>query len=165
MKRIIRLTESDLARIVKRVINEQQKTPMVDGASAEVGGSVLIVLSEPTVIAGAGYKGTPSVQVKFNGIEAKSDGSIIRKGNIVGYGICGKVADSAGGGSTDYAPSNLSLRGTADVAEGGNTYGFKNNGPVGTAARNFCLSKGAKSLGPGASGDMSAMARKVYQNM
>jgi hypothetical protein len=166
MKRIIRLTESDLTRIVRRVISEQEKKPMIDGASAEVGGNVLIVLSEPTTIAGSGYKGTPSVQVKFEGIEAKRDGTIVRKGNLVGYAICGKVANSdGGGGSMNYAPSNLSLRGSADVAEGGNLYGFKNNGPVGIAARNFCASKGAKNVGPGSSGDMAATAREVYQNI
>jgi hypothetical protein len=166
MKRIIRLTESDLTRIVRRVISEQEKKPMIDGASAEVGGNVLIVLSDPTVTAGSGYRGTPSVQVKFDGIVAKSDGTIVRKGNLVGYAICGNVANSGGGGgSMNYAPSNLSLVGTADVAEGGNLYGFKNNGPVGSVARNFCASKGAKNVGPGASGDMAAMARKVYQNI
>jgi hypothetical protein len=168
MKRIIRLTESDLTRIVRRVIAEAEtsgpgKTPMVDGGKQEVGGNVLIVLSQPVVTGGAGYKGTPSVQIKFNGIVAKMDGTVVRKGNLVGYGICGNVANQ--GGSIDFAPSNLSLVGTNDVAEGGNLFSFKNNGVIGSAARNYCSSKGVKTMGPGVSYDTAADAREVYKNI
>ena len=164
MKRIIRLTESDLTRIVKRVISEQSKTPMVDGGLRQNGGGALIALSQPTVTAGSGYRGTPSVQVKFNGVQLNSDGTVVRKGNIVGYAICGKVNDQSGGGAMVYNPAGLSLEGTSDVPAG-NLFYFNDGSPISAAAKNFCISKGVKDLGKGITYDAKSAASSVYSKL
>jgi hypothetical protein len=158
MKRIIRLTESDLTRIVRRVISEQKKTPMIDGATSDTGDLFTVVLSNPVASAGAGYKGTPSVQVKFQGMKIKSDGSVVNKGNMVLYGICGRVGD------TVHNPGAMSTRSTEDVITG-NIFKFSAGGPVDAAARQFCQSKGAKELAAGFSGDRSSHAKSIYDKV
>ncbi len=168
MKRIIRLTESDLARIVRRVINEAetagpQKPPMIDGGVRASGGDVLIALSEPVAVAGSGFRGVPTVQVKFKGLELNRNGERIRSGNIVAYGICGTINYGGSDGAMNYNPASLGLDGSSEVAAG-NNFNFNNNSPVGAAARNFCASKGVKDLAPGITFDAKSMAQKVYNS-
>jgi hypothetical protein len=144
MKRIIRLTESDLTRIVRRVIAEQKNPPLVDGGVIDNGtGSYVAVESQPSVSPGSGYKGLPSAQVKFNGLVFDKNGSISREGGITLFAICGSL--SQGDGSTAFNPGSLSTKSTADVAEGGATYLFKKGGVIDTAVREYCKSKGKPS--------------------
>ena len=135
MKKIVRLTESDLVNIVKRVIEEQKTQPIVDaGYSSDMQGYA-IALSQPTVSAGSGYKGIMSAQVKFNGVRINYDGTPVTKGNIILYALCGP----------NYNPGSLSPRSTEDVFADGSTYVFGRGSVVDKMVRNFCQSKGQPS--------------------
>jgi hypothetical protein len=137
MKKIIRLTESDLTRIVRRVIEEQKTQPIVDaGYSRDMQGYV-VAFSQPTVMAGTGHRGIVTAQVKFNGLRFSNNGDVVVKGGIVLYAGCGKVVDGI-----EANPANLSPRSSADIFEGGSTYVFSKGGVVDKAVRAFCESKG-----------------------
>jgi len=135
MKRIVRLTESDLARIVKRVISEQKTPPVVDAGYSRDMQGYAILFSQPTVAGGSGHKGTVTAQVKFNGVRINSNGSPVTKGNITLFAACGPNAN----------PANLSPRSSADIFEGGSTYVFGKGGVVDKAVRSFCQSNGQPS--------------------
>ena len=135
MKKIVRLTESDLVNIVKRVIEEQTTPAVIDAGYSRNMQDYAIVLSQPTIAGGSGYKGTVTAQVKFNGVRIKDNGSPVTKGNIVLYAACGPSAN----------PGALSPRSSADVFEGGSTYVFGRGSVVDKMVRNFCQSKGQPS--------------------
>ena len=144
MKRIVRLTESDLARIVKRVISEQTTPPMVDAGLNSDSQNYAILLSQPTVTPGSGYKASTktfvTAQVKFNGMIIKStDGEVIQKGNIVLYAGCGESK------TTSPNPAALASSASSNVFEGGSLYVFGKGGAVDKAVRAFCASKGEPS--------------------
>ena len=147
MKKIIRLTESDLTRIVKRVIEEQKTQPIVDAGKSRT--STLgwaILFSQPAVTGGSGYKGEATAQVKFNGIRFNDSGDILRKGPMVLYASCGsKDASKNPGGGTTQNPANLSPRSSADIYEGGSMYTFSKGGVVDKAVRAYCASVGQPS--------------------
>jgi hypothetical protein len=152
MKKIVRLTESDLVNIVKRVISEQKTPPIVDaGYSRDMQGYV-IALSQPTISAGSGYKGIISAQVKFNGVRINYDGTPVTKGNITLYALCGP----------NYNPGALSPRSTEDVFADGSKYVFQKGGLVDKMVRNFCQSKGQPSSPTaGLAGEHISGARKA----
>lgn len=135
MKKIVRLTESDLVKIVKRVIEEQTTPAVVDAGYSRDMQDYAVVLSQPTISGGSGYKGKITAQVKFNGVRIKDNGSTVTKGNIVLYAGCGPEAN----------PANLSPRSSADLFEGGSTYVFGRGGVVDKMVRDFCKSKGQPS--------------------
>ena len=83
MKKIVRLTESDLVNIVKRVIEEQTTPAVIDAGYSDDMKDYAIVLSQPTITGGSGYKGKVTAQVKFNGVRIKEDGSPVTKGNTI----------------------------------------------------------------------------------
>lgn len=147
MKKIVRLTESDLVNIVKRVIKEQKTQPIVDAGKART--STLgwaILFTQPTVTGGSGYKGEATAQVKFNGIRFNDGGTILRKGPIVLYASCGsKDASKNPGGGTTQNPANLSPVSSADIYAGGSTYVFSKGGVVDKAVRAYCASVGQPS--------------------
>ena len=140
MGRIVRLTESDLARIVRRVINEQVTTPIIDGGIGRDLREYVAVYSQPTVTGGSGYKGVITAQVKFSGMRFGFDGKLVAKGNIVLYAGCGKPLDGR-----MMNPANLSPRSSSDVFEGGSTYVFSKGGVVDKAVRAFCAKSGQPS--------------------
>jgi len=166
MKKIIRLTESDLTRIVKRVIEEQKTQPIVDAGKSRT--STLgwaILFSQPTVTGGSGYKGEATAQVKFNGIRFNDTGNILRKGPIVLYASCGsKDASKNPGGGTTQNPANLSPVSSADIYAGGSTYVFSKGGVVDKAVRAFCASKGQpNSQNAGGVMDVVSGAKKAME--
>ena len=135
MKKIVRLTESDLVNIVKRVIEEQKTPAIVDAGYNRDSQDYAILLSQPTISAGSGWNGKMSAQVKFNGVRITYDGKPVTKGNTILYAGCGP----------DMNPGALSARSSEDVFTGGSTYVFQKGGLVDKMVRNFCQSKGQPS--------------------
>lgn len=135
MKKIVRLTESDLVNIVKRVIEEQTTPAVIDAGYSDDMKDYAIVLSQPTITGGSGYKGKVTAQVKFNGVRIKEDGSPVTKGNTILYAACGPDAN----------PGAMSPRSSADVFEGGSVYVFGRGSVVDKMVRNFCQAKGQPS--------------------
>ena len=135
MKKIVRLTESDLVNIVKRVIEEQTTPAVIDAGYSDDMKDYAIVLSQPTITGGSGYKGKVTAQVKFNGVRIKEDGSPVTKGNTILYAACGP----------DKNPGAMSPRSSADVFEGGSVYVFGRGSVVDKMVRNFCQAKGQPS--------------------
>jgi hypothetical protein len=152
MKKIIRLTESDLTRIVKRVIEEQKTQPIVDAGYSRDMQGYAIALSQPTVAPGSGHRGVATAQVKFNGMRIKNNGEVVVKGGIVLYAGCGKEIDGV-----SQNPANLSPRSSADLFEGGSTYVFSKGGAIDKAVRAYCDSKGQPSS-PSAGSPMNVVA-------
>jgi hypothetical protein len=138
MKRIVRLTESDLARIVKRVINEQSKTPIVDAGRGE--GKYLVVMSNPTIKAMPKKPQYPNVvffRVDFNGMVMDSSGQ--NKGSrSTMYGGCGTW--QSGNSTNETNPSTL-YDYPSSVIEGGLYFRF-GYGKINTMTREFCSSQG-----------------------
>jgi len=69
MKRIIRLTESDLARIVRRVINEQEVPP--SGNGGPLTGQLL------SRVDGKTFQWGDTVQFKFPGLKNSGQGDLV----------------------------------------------------------------------------------------
>jgi hypothetical protein len=118
MKKIVRLTESDLVNIVKRVIEEQTTPAVIDAGYSRDMQDYAIVLSQPTIAGGSGYKGTVTAQVKFNGVRIKDNGSPVTKGNMMvsaGNGYAQACATPAVGTVIGKSLENFS--GTTGVIE------------------------------------------------
>jgi hypothetical protein len=153
MKRIVRLTESDLARIVKRVINEQ-----TDGMTA-LGKFGDFLVNENhrssqtsagipvTVYASMGSTATPmmladengnkvqGVKVDVNAVTYSVNGQEVKKlqtGNVTFYQICGAQANF-------FAKDTIK-----SYQQGGAGYNSKPNGPIQTKATQACTTAGYK---------------------
>lgn len=153
MKRIVRLTENDLARIVKRVISEQA-TGMA--ALAKFGDYLVNENHRASqtnagipvqVYASMGSTATPmmlddnngkkmqGVKIDVNAVTYSVNGRDVKKtasGNITFYQICG-------------AKANFFSKDTIkDVLTGGAGYVSKPGGPIQTKATAACKSAGYK---------------------
>jgi hypothetical protein len=140
MSRIVRLTESDLARIVRRVINEQITTPIIDGGYSDDLRQYAAVFSQPTVVAGKDLpsstgKPKKTATISFNGVRFGGDGKMVAKGSISLYGICGMEAN----------PAFLSPQSSYSLFEGGSAYQFSKGGIVDRSVRKFCAQVGQPS--------------------
>ena len=125
MKRIIRLTESDLTRIVRRVINEQSKKSVLDAGYSDDMYQFAVVYGTPTASAGD----SKGVKITFNGLRFKStDRKVQQEGTITLYGSC----------KNNSNPGFLSPRSVNDIETGGSGFVFDKGGIVDSAARNFC---------------------------
>ena len=125
MKRIVRLTESDLTRIVRRVISEQSKKPVLDAGYSSDMYQFAVAYGNPVVTKGD----SNGAKVSFNGMVFKSTTSKIQQeGTIVLYASCKKNSN----------PGFLSPRSVDDVQTGGSGYVFDQGGLIDSAARNFC---------------------------
>ena len=162
MGRIVRLTESDLARIVRRVINEQITTPIIDGAYSSDLRQYAVVFTNPTVVAGKDIPsgGIKTATVSFNGMRfGGDDGKMVAKGTISLYGICGQRAN----------PANLSPAGSYALWEGGSAYQFSKGGVIDLAVRKFCAavkqpsSPNAGNVMPNLLASVKAAAAKVVR--
>jgi hypothetical protein len=152
MKRIVRLTESDLARIVKRVINEQSKTPIVDAGRGEL--KYLVVMSNPTIKAVSKRPGYPMMipfEVSFNGMVIDYRGEKKYEVSKM-YGACGTTkADKNDTDFTEMNPSTL-FDGTSSITDGGPYFRF-GYGTINNLTRQFCSSQGAPAGGNIKAGD------------
>ena len=142
MKRIVRLTENDLARIVKRVINEQSNTPIVDAGRGEL--KYLVVMSNPTIAAKQKRPGYPMLipfEVSFNGMVIDYRGEK-KYGVSKMYGACGTTkADKNDSSYDEMNPSTL-YDGVSSITDGGPYFRF-GYGKINDLTRQFCSSQGA----------------------
>jgi hypothetical protein len=161
MGRIVRLTESDLARIVRRVINEQITAPIIDGGYSDDLRQYAVVFTDPTVVAGKDIPsgGIKTATVSFNGVRFGTDNKIVAKGTISLYGICGQR----------HNPGFLSPAGSYALWEGGSAYKFSKGGVIDRAVRKFCAavkqpsSPNAGDVMPNLLASVKAAAAKVVK--
>ena len=153
MKRIVRLTESDLARIVKRVINQQtdgmtalgkfgdflvnenhRSSQTSAGIPVNVYASMGSTVTPMMLPDGQGKK-VQGVKVDVNAVTYSVNGQEVKKletGNITFYQICGAQANF-------FAKDNIN-----SVLTGGAGFNSKPNGPIQTKATQACTTAGYK---------------------
>jgi hypothetical protein len=153
MKRIVRLTESDLARIVKRVINEQTDGMAALGkfgdflvnenhrsSQTSAGIPVTVYASmgstvTPMMLADESGNKVQGVKVDVNAVTYSVNGQEVKKlqtGNVTFYQICGAQANF-------FAKDTIK-----SVTTGGAGYNSKPNGPIQTKATQACTTAGYK---------------------
>ena len=138
MKRIVRLTESDLARIVKRVINEGSEKAVLDAGWNRDSTKMAVAFGTPTASDGGVSSGIQGVKVVFDGLIYNASNKVTYEGKMAFYGRCDKNGNPG-------AMSGVDLN---DVLSGGSYYLFGYNGKVDTVARNWCKTKtGVKPTG------------------
>jgi len=131
MKRIIRLTESDLARIVKRVMNEQSLKKALDAGFHDTTKIVSYVLKQPTIgkMVGGKQGGDISVwEVNFPSVMRWNGENFESLKTDTAYLICGESKNSTF--TTNVLHDSPSGDGPKTV--------FEPNGPVGQQFRAWC---------------------------
>ena len=142
MKRIVRLTENDLARIVTRVINEQSNTPIVDAGRGEL--KYLVVMSNPTIAAKQKRPGYPMMipfEVSFNGMVIDYNGNKKYEVSKM-YGACGTTKTDKNDTSYDSMNPSTLYDGVSSITDGGVWFRF-GYGKINDLTRQFCSSQGA----------------------
>jgi hypothetical protein len=147
MKRIVRLTESDLTRIVRRVIMEVEDKTIVDAGYSDDLGGYAVAYGTPVASAGD----SKGVKVSFTGVRFSFNGKKTYGGTVTLYGKCGENVN----------PSAMSPVSVADLYAGGSYYRFGQGGAVDKAARNFCKSKYGVTPTGGVSGDFKSEAQSI----
>jgi len=153
MKRIVRLTENDLARIVKRVISEQATGMAALGkfgdflvnenhrsnqTSAGIPVQVYASMGStatPMMLADESGNKVQGVKIDVNAVTYSVNGQEVKKvasGNIPFYQICGAQANF-------FAKDTIK-----SVTTGGAGYNSKPNGPIQTKATEACKAAGFK---------------------
>jgi hypothetical protein len=153
MKRIVRLTESDLARIVRRVINEQADGMAALGkfgdflvnenhrsSQTSAGIPVTVYASmgstvTPMMLADNNGNKVQGVKVDVNAVTYSVNGQEVKKlqtGNIPFYQICGAQANF-------FAKDTIK-----SYQQGGAGYNSKPGGPIQTKATQACIAAGFK---------------------
>jgi len=139
MKRIVRLTENDLARIVRRVINEQSNVKVVDAGRGEL--KYLVVTSTPTIKPVAKKAGFPFMipfEVSLNGFVINYQGQ--KRYDVTKlYGACGTTKTDKNDTSYDSMNPSTLYDTVSSITQGGVYFRF-GEGTINNLTRNFCSS-------------------------